>query len=114
MALYKETYQITGTFPGFENLKKKIDIITGLENELEILNDKSAVFSNNKFKTDIEATLNRDDSISLFFAPKRKKNYFEWSLIYALNDYLVIKNSRIPIYAQKKWKDLNIFEKLLK
>ena len=111
MAIYKETYRLSNDFPGFIALKNKFDLYTGLNNEMEILTDKSVVFFNEKLKTTIEASIESGNFISLFFSPRRKKNYIEWSLIYALNEHLSTPNEHIPDYAKKKWKDLSFIEK---
>ncbi len=111
MGIYKETYRLSNRFPGFVALKDKLDLSTGLNNELEILGDKSVVFFNEKLKTTVEASIESDSSISLFFAPRRKKNYMEWSLINALNEYLATPIKGIPVHVKKRWQDLSFIEK---
>ena len=111
MAIYRETYRLSNNFPGFTFLKDKLDLSTGLKNELEILSERSVVFSNVKLKTTVEVSIESGNLISLFFAPRKNKNYIEWSLIYALNDHLETPNNEIPNYAKKKWQDLSFIEK---
>lgn len=117
MVLYREIYRLSKNFPGFSEFKKRLDSATGLKNEIEKLSENSVVFSNNQFKTDVEVSVESRENgkiISLFFVPKRKKNYFEWALMHVLNKYLERSNKNIPAYAEKKWKDLSFFEKYLK
>jgi len=111
MAIYKETYHLSDNFPGFIVLKDKLDFSTGLKNKLEILNEQSVVLFNEKFNTTIEVSIESGNLISLFFAPRRKKNYIEWSLINALNEYLKRPNDEIPDHTKKKWQELSFFEK---
>jgi hypothetical protein len=111
MGLYKETYRLSSSFPGFNVLKEKLDLSTGLDNELEILSDQSVVFYNEKMKTTIEVSIESDNLISLFFAIRRKKNYIEWSFIYVLNEYLLTPNEEIPTHVKKRWQNLTFIEK---
>lgn len=113
MALYKETYKLSNNFPGFTKIKKKLDLSTGLNTELEILDDNSVIFSNEKLKTSVEILLEPDLAISLFFAP-RKKKYLEWSLLNVLNEYLLNPNKEIPSHINKKWNELTFLEKHFK
>lgn len=117
MALYRETYHLSNNFPGFSEFKKRLDSATGLKNEIEELSENSVVFSNSQFKTDVEVSVESKENgktISLFFVPRRKKNYFEWALIHVLNEYLEHRNDSIPVYAKKRWKNLTFFEKHFK
>lgn len=117
MALYKETYRLSTILPGFSEIKEKLNLATGLKNEIEQLAENSVVFSNDIFKADIEVMIEPEDeyqNISLYFVPRRKKNYFEWALINVLNDYLHVKNKEIPLHAKKKWSDLSFFERHFK
>lgn len=111
MGIYKESYSLSKRFPGFAALKEKLDLATGLDNEMEILGEKSVVFFNEKLKTTIEASIESNTLISLFFAHRRKKNYIEWSLINALNEYLATPIKDIPTYVKKRWEDLSFIEK---
>lgn len=113
MAIYKETYKLTKKFPGFATLKEKLDFSSGLISELEILDDNSAVLFNEKLNTHIEIIVEPDQTISLFFSP-RKKNYIEWSLIHVLNEFLLNPNKDIPKHINKKWDELSFFERRFK
>lgn len=114
MGIYKESYRLSKKFPGFPALKEKLDIATGLDNELEILGEKSVVFFNEKLKTTIEVSIESDVLISLYFPIRRKKNYIEWSLLNALNEYLTTPIKDLPVHVKKRWQDLNIIEKYFK
>ncbi len=111
MALYQETYRLSKGLPSFEKINALLKESTGLNSELEKLDECSFTFSNEMLKTDVEVTVTSGQELLLYFSPRKKKNYYEYSLLNIFEKFIESPKVKIPQHIKKKRKNLTFVER---
>lgn len=113
MGICTEKYSLTQPLPDLSSLKDELECASGLEIELEDLKDGVFFIYCDKFSRSIEVNFDKNSlSLSIFYSSSGKK-YFEYFVLSVLSKYFE-NIDRIPLYANKKWCELNYVERFFR
>lgn len=111
MGIYRESYKVKKPIDDVEKIGAKLKQSTGLDYELEIVDDKNFFIHSEKFGSSIEVNVGSDGEVIYLFYPAKKKGYFEYSVLYVLKEY-ISNEIEVPLYSQKLWSELGWMEKI--